>query len=475
MAIEIARSNEVTSGASGTASRGKSGASGASDAAGSFGAVLASMDEAPAADAAPAPKRKVSDTAQDPSKASDSSTPADTTQATASAAASAAATAAAASDAASQAATPAPTTLDPSALLLAQSTLGAVNVTPAPMPVRAAVAAASDAVAITGVTTSLAAGVTAGAANTTAGAGITDPSIAPEAPGLPTTPLAPRPAATTPGVAKDTGTVESPSAALAVNLLGRGDGRKDGVKDSLRASAMPDAGAVSATRQAAASANAAAAAADAAATARALAPAADAAQVLPAVTTAIANEIPAPWRRLERAPEGSAPHASLATGNDTALSASPFITAPDAAGAGAAMNGAGFTERLVEQVSWWMAQRSQGAELKLEMPGGAPVSVSVQVTGNEAHVAFRSDSPEARQWLGAALPQLKEMFGNEGLMLSGASVGQSGTGAEQEAARDAQRALRSGAPTGASGGVDAIASPAARPRTATERALDLYV
>ncbi len=144
-------------------------------------------------------------------------------------------------------------------------------------------------------------------------------------------------------------------------------------------------------------------------------------------------------------------------------------------GANAFGAGAGFTERLVDQVSWWMANRSQGAELKLDMPDGAPVSVSVQITGNEAHVAFRSDSPEARQWLGAALPQLKEMFGNEGLMLSGASVGQSGNGAGQEAARDAQRALRSGASTGASGSLDAVAAPAARPRTVTERALDLYV
>ena len=86
------------------------------------------------------------------------------------------------------------------------------------------------------------------------------------------------------------------------------------------------------------------------------------------------------------------------------------------------------------------------------------------------------DSPKwLTRSLGAALPQLKEMFGSEGLMLSGASVGQSGTGAEQEAARDAQRALRSNGVAGGSGGPEPVASPAARPRSATERALDLYV
>ncbi|MDB5828418.1 MAG: hypothetical protein JWQ73_2638, partial [Variovorax sp.] len=156
-------------------------------------------------------------------------------------------------------------------------------------------------------------------------------------------------------------------------------------------------------------------------------------------------------------------------------------TATSDAAAAAANAGAGnteFMERMVDQVSWWMAHRSQGAELKLDLPGGQPVSVSVQVTGNEAQVAFRSDHPEARQWLAAAMPQLKEMLGNEGLMLSGSSVGQSGTGAEQQAARDAQRA-----PSPESGGrgntaasaIDTSMTAAARPRTVSERALDLYV
>jgi flagellar hook-length control protein FliK len=133
---------------------------------------------------------------------------------------------------------------------------------------------------------------------------------------------------------------------------------------------------------------------------------------------------------------------------------------------------------MVDQVSWWMAHRSQGAELKLDLPGGQPVSVSVQVQGNEAQVAFRSDHPEARQWLNAAMPQLKEMLGNEGLMLSGSSVGQSGTGAEREAARDAQRAVHAeggGVRGTAASATDTTMSAAARPRSVTERALDLYV
>ncbi|AMM25034.1 flagellar hook-length control protein FliK [Variovorax sp. PAMC 28711] len=439
MAIDIARSSEASAPASGTASRGKSAAP---EAIGTFGAVLASMDEAPADCTSAVSKGSASDTLEDTVKTTDGSAPTD-----------------AALPAAAQPVVAAPVPVDPSALLLAQSTLGAVGVMPP--PVRDTGVPPSD--------TSVMAGVTAGIGR------VGDPQGVPEASGLPTPPLAPRPAVTTPGVARDTGTVDTPSAALGVALLGRADGKNEGRKDPLRTAATQEAGTVSATRQTAASATAAAAATDAAASTRALAPAAEFAVAAPVLATALANEIPAPWRRLERAPDGSAGHAGLATGNDTALAAPPLISAPDASGATASGAGAGFTERLVDQVSWWMANRSQGAELKLDMPDGAPVSVTVQITGNEAHVAFRSDSPEARQWLGAALPQLKEMFGNEGLMLSGASVGQSGSGSEQEAARDAQRALRSGTPPGGSGSLDPVAAPAARPRTVTERALDLYV
>ncbi|RYZ09974.1 MAG: flagellar hook-length control protein FliK [Comamonadaceae bacterium] len=446
MAIEIARHVESAAPVPGTAARGKSSA--APDDNSAFGAVLASIDDAPAADASATAGNTASDTPEEPVKLdSGNNAPADV-----------------ATPAAPTAAGTTPTVVDTSALLLAQSTLGAVNVVPPPVrDFSANNAAPVEAAVITGVTASV--GRTA------------DPQNAPEAPGLPTTPLVARPAAATPGMTKDTGTVETPSAALGVALLGRADGKKDGVKDPLRpAATAQDASAVGASRHAFASVAAAAAAAtDASAQARVTAAAAEPAAAAPAMVTALATEMPAPWRRLERAPDGVAVHAGLASGNDTALAASPFVTAPDAAGAGAAANGAGFTERLVEQVSWWMANRSQGAELKLDLPGGAPVSVTVQVTGNEAHVAFRSDSPEARQWLGAALPQLKEMFGNEGLMLSGASVGQSGTGAEQEAARDAQRALRSNAGTGASGSAEPAAAAAVRPRTVVERALDLYV
>jgi flagellar hook-length control protein FliK len=179
-------------------------------------------------------------------------------------------------------------------------------------------------------------------------------------------------------------------------------------------------------------------------------------------------------RRAERADERgpsvfSPVHADNQTGAPAA-GASPLMPAVDPASAGAGTGHAGLNERMVDQVSWWLSQRTQGAELQLDVAGGAPVSVSVQVQGNEAQVAFRSDHPEARQLLANALPQLEKMMGAEGLVLSGASVGSSGGSGQQGEAPP-------GAPARAGQGEkDALAAPAAPVRRPVSgRALDLYV
>ncbi|MDM0014772.1 flagellar hook-length control protein FliK [Variovorax sp. J22P168] len=233
--------------------------------------------------------------------------------------------------------------------------------------------------------------------------------------------------------------------------------------------------------QAAASAAAAAASAAAADSAAAVAtagrapsPVADAAQAAStAMTTAsgaLAAEGGTAWRRVAPADESPAsPHGAISAAD---AGPAPLVAPPEAAAASAGGGGAGLAERMVEQVSWWMAHRSQGAELSIDLPGGAPVTVSVQVQDNQAQIAFRSDHPEARQWLNDAMPQLKEMLGNQGLMLSGASVGAGGQSGH-EAARQAQRFAA--APEGQGPARDEPPVVAVRPRTLSQRALDLYV
>ena len=81
-------------------------------------------------------------------------------------------------------------------------------------------------------------------------------------------------------------------------------------------------------------------------------------------------------------------------------------------------------DALAEQVTYWVNQKVQSAEMTVSRDG-QPVEVSVTLSGNEAQVAFRSDQEQTRQLLDASMAQLSEMLRGQGLVLSGASVGTS--------------------------------------------------
>lgn len=131
-------------------------------------------------------------------------------------------------------------------------------------------------------------------------------------------------------------------------------------------------------------------------------------------------------------------------------------------------------ELVTDQVAYWVNQKNQTAELTLDR-AGQPVEVSVSLSGNEAHVTFRSDQSETRELLDRSMAQLSDLLRSEGLVLSGMSVGTSardGTGSgdsgqqrNREGARQAQ--VVTSAPTGT----------AAVPRAGgmTERAVDIFV
>jgi flagellar hook-length control protein FliK len=87
----------------------------------------------------------------------------------------------------------------------------------------------------------------------------------------------------------------------------------------------------------------------------------------------------------------------------------------------------GVPERAVaDQVSYWISQGVQNAELTLNGFDSQPVEVRISLSGNEAHVAFRSDQAETREFLTGASGHLKDLLQSEGMVLSGMSVGSSG-------------------------------------------------
>lgn len=127
---------------------------------------------------------------------------------------------------------------------------------------------------------------------------------------------------------------------------------------------------------------------------------------------------------------------------------------------------------VAEQVSYWIGRDVQNAELKLDGLGASPVEVSISLQGNEAQVAFRTDQAEARQVLEGAVSHLRELLGNEGLVLSGVSVGSSG--AEGSAAQERQ--ARPNARTAAVAVPQAQATEAnVRAGRVSGRAVDLFV
>ncbi len=131
--------------------------------------------------------------------------------------------------------------------------------------------------------------------------------------------------------------------------------------------------------------------------------------------------------------------------------------------------------RVAEQVSYWVGRGAQNAELEVEGLGEGPVKVSIELQGQEARVEFRADQAQTRQVLQDAMPHLRELLEREGLVLSGMSVGSSGS--ERGAGQPGQghqggRQGQAGVPE-----LPAVALAAAANRAAplSGRSVDLFV
>jgi flagellar hook-length control protein FliK len=125
-----------------------------------------------------------------------------------------------------------------------------------------------------------------------------------------------------------------------------------------------------------------------------------------------------------------------------------------------------------EEVSYWVGQDLQKAEMTVDGLGANPVEVSISMQGKEATVVFRSDEALTREALSNASVELQESLGRQGVMLSGVSVGTSNSG-------DSQRQGQNGKPPGWKvRSVEVVADPVAtgvRGGGTTGRSIDLFV
>lgn len=127
---------------------------------------------------------------------------------------------------------------------------------------------------------------------------------------------------------------------------------------------------------------------------------------------------------------------------------------------------------VAEQVNYWIGHDVQNAELKLDGMGDSPVEVSISLQGNEARVEFRTDQLETRQVLEGAVSQLKDLLGNEGLVLSGVSIGSSGAeSSPSQERRERQNSRQAAVVVPELKSVDMNA----RPARVSDRSVDLFV
>lgn len=91
-----------------------------------------------------------------------------------------------------------------------------------------------------------------------------------------------------------------------------------------------------------------------------------------------------------------------------------------------------------ETVKYWIgADSKQQAELTVADVGGGSLDVTIHMQGKEAQVSFQADAQQARDALRSTSGQLEQLLGQEGLTLSGLSVGTSSAG--QDGKRDTRQ------------------------------------
>ncbi len=79
-------------------------------------------------------------------------------------------------------------------------------------------------------------------------------------------------------------------------------------------------------------------------------------------------------------------------------------------------------DALGARVVWLARQGIQGAEVRVHPAHLGPIEIQVSITEETARVAFAAHHPHTREALEAALPQLREMFAQQGLQLADAAV-----------------------------------------------------
>ncbi len=94
---------------------------------------------------------------------------------------------------------------------------------------------------------------------------------------------------------------------------------------------------------------------------------------------------------------------------------------------------AGWGEALGDKVVWMNGQGSQVAELRLDPPHLGPMEVRLTMVNDQATAVFVSHNPAVREAIESAMPRLREMLADSGIMLGNTMVGAESFQQQQQA------------------------------------------
>ncbi|APW36648.1 hypothetical protein RD110_05070 [Rhodoferax koreense] len=138
---------------------------------------------------------------------------------------------------------------------------------------------------------------------------------------------------------------------------------------------------------------------------------------------------------------GEAPRDSAGTTPDGAPGQQSFTSTVQfdgTTGPATTVSGPAAGDAVADQVSQWVSQGIHSAELTLDGANAERVEVKISMSGNEAHVEFRSDQPATREMLAGTASQLRDLLSGQGVVLSGVTVGHAGAdlaGGQQQQSR----------------------------------------
>ena len=99
-----------------------------------------------------------------------------------------------------------------------------------------------------------------------------------------------------------------------------------------------------------------------------------------------------------------------------------------------ALNQPAWADEFSQKITWMASQRNQSAELHLNPPQLGPLDVVLKMNGDQASAVFTSPHAAVRDAIEQAIPQLREMLADSGIMLGNATVNDQTANKNQDSA-----------------------------------------